>query len=113
MFLIAMANNLLEKSPLMGSAYDQFLRTLCNKTRLAIIQTLKEKPKNVTQLTAELDIHQTSVSHALKRLLDCGFVLVQRNGKERIYTLNNKTIKPLMDLMENHIHCYCARGDCK
>jgi DNA-binding transcriptional ArsR family regulator len=95
------------KSKKMQSAYDRFLRTLCNKTRLAIIHSLLITPKNVSLLTLELGIHQTSVSHALKRLLVCGFVEVEKNGKERLYSLNNSTIKPLMKLMEQHTQKYC------
>lgn len=102
-----MTKNLLRESPLMQSAYDRFLTTLKNKVRLAIIQALIKKPKNVTQLTGELSIHQTTVSHGLKRLLDCGFVFVEKNGKERIYSINKKTIEPLMKLMENHVNKYC------
>jgi len=107
-----MGVNLLKQSKLMQAAYDRFLRTLCNKPRLAIIQSLGDGPKNVTQLTEELGIHQTSVSHALKRLLDCGFVFVERKGKERIYSVNKKTIKPLLHLMEDHIHNYCKKRCC-
>jgi DNA-binding transcriptional ArsR family regulator len=107
-----MKRNLLKASTLMQDAYDRFLRTLCNKTRLALVQALQEKPKNVMQLTQELGIHQTSVSHGLKRLLKCGFVHVKKNGKERVYTLNQNTIKPLLILMEKHINNYCKRGDC-
>lgn len=108
-----MTKNLLKESKLMQSAYDRFLRTLCNRTRLAIIQSLRDKPKNVTQLTDELGIHQTSVSHGLKRLLNCGFVFVEQNGKERIYSVNKKTIKPLINLMEGHIDNYCAKRCCE
>jgi len=97
----------------MQDAYDRFLTTLSNKVRLAIIHSLKDNPKNVTQLTNELKIHQTSVSHALKRLLDCGFVFVKRNGKERLYSVNKKTIKPLIKLMGEHVNNYCAKGVCK
>ena len=98
---------------LMQDAYDRFLTTLSNKVRLAIIHSLKDDPKNVTQLTNELKIHQTTVSHSLKRLLDCGFVFVERNGKERVYSVNKKTIKPLLTLMENHVKNYCAKGSCR
>ena len=101
------------KSQLMQNAYDRFLTTLSNKVRLAIINELRKNPKNVTQLTNELKIHQTTVSHSLKRLLDCGFVFVERNGKERVYSLNKRTIKPLLNLMENHVNNYCAKGVCK
>ena len=99
---------LFQKSKLMQEAYDRFLSTLTNKTRLSIIQALKNGPRNVSQLTEELEIHQTSVSHALKRLLDCGFVFVEKNGRERQYTLNEDTIKPLLSLMENHITNFCV-----
>ena len=104
-----MSKNLLKSSPLIQRAYDRFLVTLCNKTRLSIVQSLMHKQKNVTQLTSELKIHQTSVSHALKRLLDCGFVFFKKNGKERIYSVNKKTIKPLIKLMENHVSRYCKK----
>ena len=106
-----MKKNLL-KSELMERSYDRFLVTLRNKTRLAIVQSLVKKPKVVNQLTKELGIHQSSVSHALKRLLDCGFVFVERKGKERIYSVNKKTISPLMRLMENHVNTYC-KGFCE
>jgi len=108
-----MPKNLLKVSKLMQSAYDRFLRTLCNKTRLSIIQSLRDNQKNVTQLTDELGIHQTSVSHGLKRLLDCGFVHVTQNGRERVYSVNEKTIKPLLGLMESHIENYCKKKCCE
>ena len=108
-----MAVNLLKESKLMKDAYDRFLRTLCNKTRLTIIQSLRDSPKNVTQLTEELKIHQTSVSHGLKRLLDCGFVHVTQNVRERAYSVNQKTIKPLLGLMESHIENYCKKKCCE
>ena len=97
----------------MKRSYDRFLTTLCNKTRLAIIDALMKKSKNVTQLTEKLNIHQTSVSHALRRLADCGFVSVKKNGKERFYSVNKKTIKPLIALMESHVNQYCSKGVCK
>ena len=108
-FLSRMVKNLLQKSPLMQNAYDTFLRTLSNKTRLAIIQALRDKPKNVTRLTQDLGIHQTSVSHSLKRLLDCGFLGVEKKGQERIYSLTQKPIKPLVRLMKEHINTYCKK----
>jgi DNA-binding transcriptional ArsR family regulator len=107
-----MVGTLLHESQALQEAYDRFLRTLCNKTRLALIRSLRDGPKNVTELTVALKIHQTTVSHGLKRLLDCGFVFVEKRGKERIYSLNTKTIHPLLGLMEKHITLYCSRSPC-
>jgi DNA-binding transcriptional ArsR family regulator len=97
----------------MQDSYDRFLTTLKNRPRLAIVKSLIGGEKNVGQLTSDLGVHQTTVSHSLKRLLDCGFVFVERNGKERVYSVNKKTILPLMRLMDNHVSNYCAKGVCK
>ncbi len=97
------------ESNILEDAYDQFLTTLSNKTRLAIIQALSSGPKNVSELTEELDMHQTSVSHALKRLKDCGFVFVEKKGRKREYRLNEETIKPLAELIEKHVENYCKK----
>ena len=43
---------------------------------------------------------QTAVSHDLARLKDCGFVLVEAEGKFRYYKLNKKTIQPLMEIID-------------
>ncbi len=96
----------------MQAAYDRFLTTLKNKLRLTIVQSLMESPKNVGSIARSLNVHQTNVSHGLKRLLDCGFVFVEQKGKERVYSVNKKTIEPLLKLMENHVSKYCTKGAC-
>ena len=94
---------------MLHEAYDIFLETLSNKTRLSIINSLLEKPKNVTQLTEETDFDQSTISHNLRRLKACGFVTNERNGKFKIYSLNKETIEPLLKLMNTHINKYCKR----
>ena len=86
-----------------------FLGTLDNKYRLHIINLLREESKNVTQICKSLNMNQTTVSHNLARLKRCGFVFVKNNGKERIYSLNSKTIKPLMKLIDEHMETYCKK----
>jgi len=90
-------------------AHDIFLTTLSNKTRLKIIEILLKQPMNVTQISRESAMDQTTISHNLSRLKKCGFVMVKKNGKERIYSLNQETIVPLVKLMNRHIHTYCNK----
>ena len=97
------------KQTLVDDAHTLFVSPLSNKTRLAIILALQKGPKNVTQITEKLEVHQTTASHSLRRLLDCGFVFVKRNGQERVYELNKKTIKPLLSLMTKHVAQYCTK----
>ena len=77
--------------------YKKFFHTLGNRTRLAIIYTLKSGEKNVTELTKALKLKQTTISHNLRRLEQCQFVKIRQDGPFRYYSLNNETIEPFCD----------------
>lgn len=87
--------------------YKQFFGTLSNQVRLDIVSSLSKKEKTVSEIVKETKYEQSTVSHNLKRLKTCGFVFVEQKGKERIYSLNKKTIKPLLELMNKHMNAHC------
>ncbi|MBI3032479.1 winged helix-turn-helix transcriptional regulator [Candidatus Woesearchaeota archaeon] len=87
--------------------YQQFFGTLANQVRLELIELLIRDKSNVTNLQQKLKYDQSTISHSLRRLEECGFVTVEQKGKERIYSINAKTIKPLFMLMQTHIDMYC------
>lgn len=89
------------------SAYKVFFGTLVSDSRLKIINFLRGKSANVSEIMGELKMDQTQVSHDLSRLKKCGFVLSSVNGKFRDYSLNDETIKPLMSLIDKHMSEYC------
>lgn len=89
-------------------AYKVFFGTLVSESRLRIINLLRKGGKNVGEMVAALRADQTSVSHDLARLKRCGFVAVEIEGKFRYYRLNEKTIKPLMSLIDTHMAQYCV-----
>ena len=91
----------------LSEAYKLFFGTLVSEQRLGIINLLRKGKKNVSEIMSELKIDQTSVSHNLSRLKNCGFVNSEINGKFRYYKLNEETIKPLMEIIENHMFKYC------
>tara|TARA_Y100000310_G_scaffold200877_1_gene200959 strand:+ start:12561 stop:12932 length:372 start_codon:yes stop_codon:yes gene_type:complete len=88
-------------------SYKIFFGTLVSEPRLRIINLLKKKKMTVSQLIDELKIDQTAVSHNLKRLKECGFVISEVDGKFREYSLNLETIKPLMEIIEKHMAGNC------
>lgn len=88
--------------------YKQFFGTLSNQVRLDIIQHLIQGKSNVSAIVDCLPYDQSTISHSLRRLEECGFVTVKPRGKERVYSLNNKTIKPLFKLMHTHMDNYCS-----
>ena len=94
-----------------NSTYHLFFTNLANPLRIDLILSLKQKEKNVTVISKELNVEQSKISHALTSLRDCNIVDVKQKGKERIYSLNKKTIVPMLNLIEKHSQKFCS-GNC-
>jgi DNA-binding transcriptional ArsR family regulator len=89
--------------------FRTFFGTLANQYRLEIIEALRKKDMNVTDICKATGFKQPTVTHNLKRLQHCGFVFMKQNGKERVFSLNKKTIKPVLKLMHSHMNKYCSK----
>ena len=90
-----------------------FFRVLANPTRLAILEALRDKPRNVNEMAECLNQEQSMISHNLKPLEKCRFVFAKRKEKQRIYSLNNETVEPLLKLFIYHSKKYCpVKGKC-
>lgn len=84
-----------------------FFETLATKLKINLIIALKDKPLGVNELSQKVREERSKVSHALRTLLDCGFIAVKKEGRQRIYSLNKTTIMPLLNLIERHVEKYC------
>lgn len=84
-----------------------FFSTLSNPTRLAILELLRNGPKNVTEIADTLNQEQSMISHNLKPLERCRFVFSERKKKERFYSLNKETMEPLFKTFTYHARKYC------
>ena len=85
--------------------YHIFFSKLANKLKMDILTSLQEKDKSVQELSKDLDVEQSKLSHALKTLRCCNIVLVEKKGKKRIYSVNKKTISPILKLIDEHEKC--------
>jgi DNA-binding transcriptional ArsR family regulator len=95
------------------TSFDHFFTVLSNRQRVRILQLLNtEGARSVSEIATALKIEQSAVSHGLKHLLACHFVTVRQKGKERIYAVNEDTVKPLLEQIEKHVRTYCVEG-CK
>lgn len=88
----------------------RFFSTLANPTRLAALESLTGGPMNVSEIAGALEQEQSMISHNLRPLVRCGFVRVERRGKERAYHLNTETFEALMDIVESHAERCCPTG---
>ena len=88
----------------------QFFSTLANPTRLAILELLRDGPRNVTEISEVLNQEQSMISHNLKPLERCRFVFSERRKKERFYSLNKETMEQLFKIFSYHAEKYCPTG---
>ena len=88
----------------------RFFSNLANPTRLAAIEQLMKKPMSVNELAEALGQEQSMISHNLKPLLDCNFVYLKRQGKQRIYSANKETIGALFKAVKTHEKKFCPTG---
>jgi DNA-binding transcriptional ArsR family regulator len=101
---------------MIDNSYERFFGTLGNENRQAIIKFLSDSGENnVNKIAAGVGLEQSLVSHHMKHLLTCGFVHINPDGKERVYSLNHETIEPLFKLIDTHVKNYCSKvcKDCK
>ena len=90
--------------------YREFFRALANPTRFSIVQLLRTGPHHVGQIGAKLGFEQSRVSHNLACLLNCGFVLSEWQGKNKVYRLNPDMFQILTGI-EKHLARYAPALD--
>lgn len=73
---------------------------LGDRTRLAIVQCLAERPRSVGELADELPVSRPAVSQHLKVLKDVGLVTERAAGTRRIYRLNPTGVSALRDQLD-------------
>ena len=82
--------------------YKEFFRALANHARFRIVQLLRQEPCNVGEIADKLELEQSRVSHSLACLLNCGFVLWEWQGKNKVYRLNPELTSVLTGI-ERHL----------
>ena len=70
-----------------SSSCAEKLKVLADTTRLAVLESLMEKPQRVNELMDALDVEQSLLSHHLAQLREAGLVEARRDGKAVLYQL--------------------------
>lgn len=95
-----------------AKSYNNFFMNFANNARFQIIMALRRKKAlSVTELCKETCQEQSKVSHNLKSMTKCHILNVKQEGKQRIYSLNEKTVLPILKLIEKHMKCHCRGCD--
>ncbi|MBI5933104.1 MAG: winged helix-turn-helix transcriptional regulator [Chloroflexi bacterium] len=72
---------------------------LADPSRIMILYTLAQSPRNVTELSSELNMPQPLVSRHLKVLRDRGMVTSERHGTTITYTISDHRLVEALDLL--------------
>jgi predicted transcriptional regulator len=92
-----------------NEAYYLIFNTLANRTRLALIDTLKESCKTIPDISRALEQDETIIGNNIKPLIHCAIILSQGSGKEKTYCLNKEFIVELSELLEFHVDKHCPK----
>lgn len=91
-----MADNLKEE---VVRLHAQLCSGLADPMRLLLIYSLADKPKNVGELSKELELPQPSVSRHLKILRERNILKATREGQAVYYSLTDRRILQALDLL--------------
>jgi len=92
------------------NTYHVFFTNFSNQLKIKVILSLRDKEKSVSELSKELKVEQSKLSHALSSLRCCNIVNVKQEGKKRVYYLNKSTIVPILKIIERHANTFCKHA---
>ncbi|MFH1440180.1 MAG: metalloregulator ArsR/SmtB family transcription factor [Candidatus Woesearchaeota archaeon] len=98
-----------QDSCVQANSYKDFFVNFANKTKLDIIVTLRDKPLCVNEIAEKLGEEQSKVSHNLSKLTRCRILVMNKEGKKRVYSLNHDTVLPILKIVEQHVKENCAK----
>lgn len=79
----------------------ELCQSLGNPIRLRIIHSLKETPKSVSEISAEVDLAQPKVSRHLSILRENGVLMANRKGQEVFYEIANQKVVEVCEMMRS------------
>ncbi|EGV36813.1 ArsR/SmtB family transcription factor [Neisseria weaveri] len=82
-----------------------FLKLLANPNRLAVLCSLNEKRRNVTELAEITGLPQAAMSSQLALLREAGLVACEPNHRERLYYIADPRVIETIRLLHTF---FCA-----
>lgn len=71
-----------------------------NKTRLQILECIKDQERTVSQIVEEINGNQSNISQHLACLKGCGIIVGRNEGKYCFYSLRNQHIRDLLTMFD-------------
>lgn len=81
---------------------SDIFRALGDETRLKILRFIEDEEKCVHEITEELDMTDSNISHHLRKLMDRNIVTKRKEGRHRYYKLSDQHIKNIIEAGVEH-----------
>lgn len=78
----------------------KFLHGFSHKTRVQILECIKEDEKTVSQIVDVLNGNQSNISQHLTCLKGCGLIVGRQGGKYVYYRVRNQLIRDLLTMFD-------------
>lgn len=82
-------------------AYALAMDALGDGTRRQILERLRDGPRAVGELAAQLPVSRPAVSQHLRVLKEAGLVTERRNGTRRLYRVDQEGLAEVRDYFES------------
>lgn len=79
----------------------KFLHGFSHKTRIQILECIKNNEKTVTQIIEDIRSSQSSISQHLACLKGCGLIVGRQEGKYVYYSLRNQKVRELLTMFDD------------
>ncbi len=80
-----------------------FFKVLGDSTRMKIILALTNGPLCVNDLTTQLQMEQSAISHQLKILKNAKVVKSKKHGKNVFYSFDDEHVEDIISIAIEHI----------
>ena len=81
----------------------ELFRVFGDSTRIRILFDLMQGERNVTEITEDLEMNQSAISHQLKILKTAKLVRARREGKSMFYSLADDHVKTILAMGKEHV----------
>lgn len=78
----------------------KFLHGFSNKTRVQILESIKEEEKTVSQIVDDINGSQSNISQHLACLKGCGLIVGRQDGKYVYYRVRNQLVRDLLTMID-------------
>ena len=82
---------------------EKIFKALGDRNRLAIMNLISEKELNAGEILQNVKMGQSTLSHHMKILCDCGIVTARKDSRWVYYTINAETAREVSSIVAGWI----------